>query len=466
MVFVSTAKKSAFLLKLVGPEAEAWLAKHRVLAPEGVEAKHVLRYDLFRRCDVPIKHTHVYLGIALTYDSYEEASMRHRLRLAAIQKHRLSRILQGRGGLTVRCRLRLWRVAIATSMLYATHVVGLTRASLRSAHVMMTKHLRAILKSPRHLTQENDLAFLQSISQDTPLQLVLKAIGSMLDRANAPTDFPCFAVEDVMHRLRALRCNMISFSEAPAPRGMRLTEVPASAPVFTCQICGQQFATLHQVKNHEGRMHKVTAPTQSPLNASYIAKGGMPTCRFCGETFARWDNLRKHIQNFRCRSLRTTVKLDTPAVSDAKSLHVCPGPTVVREACAVAHSDRSPDLPCQDVPSAHPPDTPAVVAQPHLEPTPMGEASVTSPNIWHNAQQTALQNRDVPVAEWQDVRQARTLENIVQVPGVRESLVQTCCLCGQWVSATNGVRKHLRAAHASVWLKHETAPLTAGDRTI
>ena len=454
------SKKSAFLLKLVGPEAEAWLAKHRVLAPEGVEAKHVLRYDLFRRCDVPIKHTHVYLGIALTYDSYEEASMRHRLRLAAIQKHRLSRILQGRGGLTVRCRLRLWRVAIATSMLYATHVVGLTRASLRSAHVMMTKHLRAILKSPRHLTQENDLAFLQSISQDTPLQLVLKAIGSMLDRASAPTDFPCFAVEDVMHRLRALRCNMISFSEAPAPRGMRLTEVPASAPVFTCQICGQQFATLHQVKNHEGRMHKVTAPTQSPLNASYIAKGGMPTCRFCGETFARWDNLRKHIQNFRCRSLRTTVKLDTPAVSEAESLHACPGPTIVREASAVAHSDRSPDLPYQAVaPSAHLPDTPAVVAQPHPEPTPMGEACVTSPNIWHNAQQTALQNRDVPVAEWQAVRQARILENIVQVPGVRESLVQTCCLCGQWVSATNGVRKHLRAAHASVWLKHETTIL-------
>ncbi|CAE7527199.1 cdk7, partial [Symbiodinium sp. KB8] len=93
------SKKSAFLFKLVGTEAEAWLAKHRVLAPEGVEAKHVLRYDLFRRCDVPIKHTHVYLGIALTYDSYEEASMRHRLRLAAIQKHRLARILQGRASL-------------------------------------------------------------------------------------------------------------------------------------------------------------------------------------------------------------------------------------------------------------------------------------------------------------------------------------------------------------------------------
>ena len=49
-------------------------------------------------------------------------------------------------------------------MMYATHVVGLTQASLRSLHVMMVRHLRAIMQSPRHLTQEADLAFLQRIS--------------------------------------------------------------------------------------------------------------------------------------------------------------------------------------------------------------------------------------------------------------------------------------------------------------
>ncbi|OLQ04150.1 hypothetical protein AK812_SmicGene12812 [Symbiodinium microadriaticum] len=314
------SKKSAMLLKLVGPEAEAWLAKHRIPAPEGIEAKHVLRYDLYRRSAVPIKHTHVYLGVALTYDSYEEASMRHRLRLATIQKHRLARILQGRGGLTKQCRLRLWRVVISTSMLYATHV-----SSLRSVHVMMTKHLRAIMRSPRHLTQENDLAFLQRISQDTPLQLVLKAIGSMLDRATVPTDFPCFANEDVMHRLRALRCNVISLSEAPIPRDIRPTEVPPGAPVFTCQICGQHFATISQVKSHEGKMHKMVVPMQKPLNASYFATGGMPTCRFCGETFARWDNLRRHIQHNRCGGLRTTTIPETPVVSASAPLGVRTG---------------------------------------------------------------------------------------------------------------------------------------------
>ena len=82
---------------------------------------------------------------------------------------------------------------------------------------------------------------------------------------------------------------MLALSEAPAPPGTRVVEVPAAAPVFECQFCGQVFATLHMVKSHEGKMHKHTAPTQrlpNP-NASYFSSGGLPQCRFCGETFAR-----------------------------------------------------------------------------------------------------------------------------------------------------------------------------------
>ena len=84
------SKKSAILMRLVGPEAEAWLVKHRFPAPEGLEAKQVLRYDRHKKRELPIKTTHVYLGIVLTYDAYEEATMQHRLRLAAVHKHRLA----------------------------------------------------------------------------------------------------------------------------------------------------------------------------------------------------------------------------------------------------------------------------------------------------------------------------------------------------------------------------------------
>ena len=52
-----------------------------------------------------------------------------------------------------------------------------------------------------------------------------------------------------------------------------------------------------------------------------------------------------------------------------------------------------------------------------------------------------------------------TLEKIVQVPGVRKLLVQTCCLCGQWVAATNGLRQHLRTIHKDVWVQHESTIL-------
>ena len=445
------SKKSALLLKLVGTEA--------------------VRYDMHRRCDIPIKSTHVYLGIVLTYGMYEEETMKHRLRLAAVHKHRLSRILQGRGGLTRPQRLRLWRVAIATSMMYATHVVGLTQASFRSLHVMMVRHLRAIMQSPRHLTQEADLDFLVRISQDTPLQMLLKAVGSMLERLAYPTDFPCYAAENVVHRLHSLRCDMLALSEAPAPRGTRAVEVPAAAPVFACQFCGQVFATLHMVKSHEGKMHKHTAPTQQLPNASYFSSGGLPQCRFCGETFARWTHLKRHVNQNRCAGLRrqvTTIADSTTAAGytagtapDIAAAECQPAEAVAASATLPAQRDVSatigdrqvsadPDgVDVGEVPTTRRADPVSLdLALPQANPPPLNP-------VWQAAQHTDAQNRDLPVAEWPAVRGAGTLEKIVQVPGVRKILVQTCCLCGQWIAATNGLRKHLRTIHKDVWVQHE-----------
>ena len=212
-------------------------------------------------------------------------------------------------------------------MMYATHVVGLTQASLRSLHVMMVRHLRAIMQSPRHLTQEADLAFLQRISQETPLQMVLKALGSMLARIALPSDFSCYAAEDIQHRLQALRGNMMTLCEAPAERGCQLTAVPDNAPVFECQFCGQRFATLHMVKSHEGKMHKQHAPKQQLPDASHYAVGGVPTCRFCGESFSKWAHLKRHVSLNRCAGLRlksTTTEPVAAAHVGAVTLEHCP----------------------------------------------------------------------------------------------------------------------------------------------
>ena len=79
-----------------------------------------------------------------------------------------------------------------------------------------------------------------------------------------------------------------------------------------------------------------------------------------------------------------------------------------------------------------------------------------NPSVWTSVQQTDDHNRALPVAEWSAVRAASNLENIVRVQGVRDIIKQTCCICGQWIAATNGVRKHLRDAHPDIWKPHES----------
>ena len=248
-------------------------------------------------------------------------------------------------------------------------------------------------------------------------------------------------------------------------------EVPTAAPVFECQFCGQVFATLHMVKSHEGKVHKHTAPTQQLPNVSYFSSGGLPQCRFCGETFARWWHLKRHVQHNRCAGLRrqvTAVADSTTAaghtagiVPDIAAAESQPAEAVAASATLPARRDASAitgDRPVSadpngvdvgGVPTARRADPVS------LDPAPPQSNSLQQHSVWQAAQHTDAQNRDLPVAEWPAVCAAGTLEKIVQVPGVRKLLVQTCCLCGQWVAATNGLRQHLRTIHKDVWVQHE-----------
>ena len=342
---------------------------------------------------------------------------------------------------------------------------------------MMVRHVRAIMQSPRHLTQEADLAFLQRISKETPLQMVLKALGSMLIRIALPSDFPCYAAEDIQHRLQALRGNMVALSEAPAERGCQLLAVPDNAPVFECQFCGQRFATLHMVKSHEGKMHKQHAPKHQLPDASHYAVGGVPTCRFCGDSFSKWAHLKRHISLNRCAGLRLKSTTTEPAAA-------APVGTVTPDHCPeVENMARASETLCQaeqpqvTLATEHVPArvVSAVAPVQSLIPTPLkaGPPSATAdnampahfsehtttdinPSVWTSVQQTKDHNRALPVAEWSAVRAAGNLENIVKVQGVKEIIKQTCCVCGQWIAATNGVRKHLRDAHPDIWKPHES----------
>ena len=225
----------------------------------------------------------------------------------------------------------------------------------------------------------------------------------------------------------------------------------------------------------KARCIKHTAPTQQLPNVSYFSSGGLPQCRFCGETFARWWHLKRHVQNNRCAGLRRQVTAvaasataaghPTGIAPDSAAAESQPAETAAASATLSARRDASAIT--GDHPVSAGPNGVDVGGVPTARcadpvssaPTPPPLNSPQQHSVWQAAQHTDAQNRDLPVAEWPAVCAAGTLEKIVQVPGVRKLLVQTCCLCGQWVAATNGLRQHLRTIHKDVWVQHESTIL-------
>ena len=141
--------KTAILLKLVGKDARRLKQKHTFMK---AGQKHLRVSVHGRECGIPIEDQHEYLGTIVTYRHRHQRNMQHRLKACTVTYQGLRTLLNGSHHLAVHHRLRLWQACICTSAFYAQHIVGVTTSTLATLTTTLTRHLRAILRIPSHLT--------------------------------------------------------------------------------------------------------------------------------------------------------------------------------------------------------------------------------------------------------------------------------------------------------------------------
>ena len=404
--------KSSFLVEVRGADADRWLRKHRVKAAEA--GKWNFRYNMFTKGEVPICKSFKYLGVILSYHGYEDQTIAYRLDLAQSHRNRLAKVLQGRGGLGLSQRRRTWLTCVQTAQVYGLCATGITSKGLQQLYVQSMKHIRAFAKSPRHITQESDADLLRRLEVPHPLDHLLRQVDNMLERHSAQARLQCYDVAAVLGRLQRLRCDLVNMQEsrqdvrkAVGPPVLR--ELPHTTPQFACQVCGQAFPTLHQLKTHEGRQHKLTAPRRTIGNKADYSLDGLPTCKLCRQKFSRWRGLQRHIRENRCPELRAE--------------------PVARSALDGIEASST-----------------------------LGTGNAAGEQAWRAPAEVAgsiLQ----PVIQWESVLALpapRRWERIVKLPQVAEHLKNRCGLCDQWVAKANGMRKHYRSVHSAEWQQHES----------
>ena len=114
---------------------------------------------------IPIQKETKYLGVIISYQNFEDASLKHRLSLMHVGFKRLQRWLTGRHGLSVAQRFQLWRTCIYPILSYGIFAMGLSKQGILKAITQMTIMMRKLTRDHSYLTRRsNQEIFFSSIN--------------------------------------------------------------------------------------------------------------------------------------------------------------------------------------------------------------------------------------------------------------------------------------------------------------
>ena len=113
--------KSTLIIKLGGTHGARWLKQH-VHVHNGKRMfmlQHGTSY-----VSVPISKQSKYLGIMVSYQNFEQASLQHRLKAAGLARQRLAKVLHCSKYLSLRQRLQIYTACVRSTFLYGLPTIG------------------------------------------------------------------------------------------------------------------------------------------------------------------------------------------------------------------------------------------------------------------------------------------------------------------------------------------------------
>ncbi|CAE7730529.1 pol [Symbiodinium sp. CCMP2592] len=287
-----------------------------LLKAEGVQVPHLMRkitrkrlqpkgtlLVLDERWTLPLKRDHIYLGAVISYGHYEMLNAQHRKHAGQAAFSRLRTTLMSHRALSLDKRLHLWRTIVLPATLYSLSSSGYNRKSFDLIRVLMVRQIRAIARSPRHLTEESDLHLLQRLRLPQIHEMLLQVHSrvvkatTVLRQTLSPQDVRL--TTDIVQR----ECRLLEdFKKLEAVEG----KADGTQNRLTCEYCGQSFDNDAALRQHKGRMHSKDRMEAAPtvFDRQQHGTDGMPRCRGCGHPFARWADLQKHIEENHCQGQR------------------------------------------------------------------------------------------------------------------------------------------------------------------
>lgn len=232
-----------------------------------------------------------YLGIILTYTSWEDKTLTHRLHASRVAFHRLKQWLQGKSRLTLKQKLLVWKSTVVSTLMFGLFTVGITPTGIARITSTYMKQLRSIHQASCYMHRISHQEFLHLFQQEPPLVYLWKR---GLRARNT-----CTSEHDVTKLLR-----LPALDEA-----LDLIQLSLTGPVttdvmeqpLTCDRCSEIFPSLKSLHAHQAKAHAMPRfSTHHTFRISRDSHDGFSTCSHCRKTMVNFEELKRHIIHARC----------------------------------------------------------------------------------------------------------------------------------------------------------------------
>ena len=428
------SSKSALVVSLKGNAAKMWLRRKQQRTPQGRWISVGMPHQPLL---IPREDKMLYLGIIASYQNFELQTYRHRLQVARGNRQRLIQTLHA-AGLSLKYRVRLYAACVRSSLTYGLHAIGYTAEVCQRLEQADARFLRAVARSPSHLTHESSVALRKRLCIASPSDAAVKLLQGRVTRCADQRSTAFFQKQ----------LDFLSAWNGSADVGSSgLIPVFAESAV-ACTICGQYFPSRRIMLSHLARMHpecrRVTCRTRA-REYTHHTVDGMPQCRHCLKVFTRVEGLKKHLKQA-CPVLHR----DPPVVSSQPGNDKAPseGVAQVPTPRELSHTGRA-------APGGAKEDADVHVTVPMMAPA---SEIVTSPPVASTTAAACVESATSILLDAPDFRSAvlRDWRGLVRGGKYNEALRTYCAFCGQYVHMIGpGLKQHLRLAHPHEYARHQ-----------
>ena len=252
---------------------------------------------------IPIHRQTKYLGVVISYDSFEHDTLRHRISLMHVGFQRLKRWLTGRHSLNIKRRFQLWQTCVYPILSYGIFATGTSQSGIRLAIMHMTKMLRLILHDHPYITHRTHRQVFQHHSVPSPIALLHGTVTGLIEsvtqrRSQLATHDLVLTLHwhhltDIQQQLATLQA---SASVEPVHSIWTLSHEATSNPPYQCAICPFSTIDVHHFRRHCTIIHGLTLFRTRQVHASDFFVDGLPECKLCGKCFTTWRSFQNHIE--------------------------------------------------------------------------------------------------------------------------------------------------------------------------